>query len=405
MDNKEQDQLWDDNTDYKPLRRPNSNSAVETKVRHSNQEDKVLDSSISTIESATNNEDISNISNSLNDMVVNSKLRVEAKEWFPSTYSPTAPQLAQPAQSRLQRIKSGNSITMNEYNPETSQHRMEFDTVNLDLIIQSLIYDPGQFDNLVDNFIAILEPHFEDLEVAIRTAETIFEFALREPSFRYNAARLCSVLDEHYPLFRPRLHMLCEAELNTDIPNQGFTLFLAELYMQLHYQAVYGRCILDSLKKLVVSDEPDNIKSACQALKLAGYSLESNNSNALDEIFQDLEVVKLHLQQPLFTLVESVITLRKNNWGRSTNTAVSTNSSQEQNGVVTSSSDEEFVLYGPDGQEMTAEEQEFFYSNFGDDGEYLGDESSDPDDLYNPEPEMDKEIQEAFREFVKLSKR
>lgn len=268
MDNKEQDQLWDDNTDYKPLRRPNSNSAVETKVRHSNQEDKVLDSSISTIESATNNEDISNISNSLNDMVVNSKLRVEAKEWFPSTYSPTAPQLAQPAQSRLQRIKSGNSITMNEYNPETSQHRMEFDTVNLDLIIQSLIYDPGQFDNLVDNFIAILEPHFEDLEVAIRTAETIFEFALREPSFRYNAARLCSVLDEHYPLFRPRLHMLCEAELNTDIPNQGFTLFLAELYMQLHYQAVYGRCILDSLKKLVVSDEPDNIKSACQALKV-----------------------------------------------------------------------------------------------------------------------------------------
>lgn len=36
---------------------------------------------------------------------------------------------------------------------------------------------------------------------------------------------------------------------------------------------------------------------------------------------------------------------------------------------------------------------------------FYSDESSDPDDLYNPEPEMDKEIQEAFREFVKLSKR
>ncbi|KAI4471275.1 eif4g domain protein [Holotrichia oblita] len=325
MDSKEQDPLWDGDSDYKPLRRPNSNSAVETKVRHLNQEDKVSDSSQSTVESTTNNEDISNVSNSLNDMVVNSKLRVEAKEWFPSSYSPITPQLAQPAQSRLQRIKSVNTIVMNDYNPESSEHKMVFEAVNLDFLIQSLIYDPGQFDNLVDNFIAILEPHFDDVEVAMKTAEMIFEFALREPSFRYNAARLCSVLDEHYPLFRPQLHMLCEKELTTDTQNQGFTLFLAELYVQLHYEAVYGRCVLDSLKKLISSDKPDNIKSACQALKLAGYSLESSNNNALDEIFQDLEMIKLHLQQPLFSLVESVITLRKNNWGRSSNTTVSTN--------------------------------------------------------------------------------
>lgn len=29
---------------------------------------------------------------------------------------------------------------------------------------------------------------------------------------------------------------------------------------------------------------------------------------------------------------------------------------------------------------------------------------SDPDELYDPEPEMDEEIQAAFKEFLKLSK-
>jgi hypothetical protein len=36
--------------------------------------------------------------------------------------------------------------------------------------------------------------------------------------------------------------------------------------------------------------------------------------------------------------------------------------------------------------------------------EYLTD-VSDPDELCDPEPEMDEEIQAAFKDFVKLSKR
>ncbi|GJQ71105.1 hypothetical protein Trydic_g1010 [Trypoxylus dichotomus] len=408
MDNKEQTSLWDDkssleNSEYKPLRRPVSNSTVDTKA---NQEERNIADNLQSATKITNRKDIINKSYNFNDILKKSTLSADAKEWFPSTYSPqVVPQLAQPAQSRLQKIKSENACVTEDYNPETSQYKTAFEPVNLDILIQSLIYDPGQFDNLVDNFIAILEPYADDIEVAIKAVETIFEYALREPSFRYNAARLCSVLDEHYPLIRPHLHMLCEKELNSDNQNQGFTLFLAELYMQLHYEAVYGRCVLDSLKKLISSGKAEDIKSACQALKLAGYSLESSSKNVLDEVFQDLEAAKPHLQQTLINLIESVFTLRNNNWGRSVNPVINSNSVQQQNGVVTSSSDEEFILYGPDGQEITPEEQEFFYSNFGDDGEYLGDESSDPDDLYNPEPEMDKEIQEAFREFVKLSKR
>ncbi|KRT86614.1 hypothetical protein AMK59_719 [Oryctes borbonicus] len=266
MDNKEQILLWDDNSEYKPLRRPNSNSTVDTKAK---QEERTgTDNSQSATEITTNNKDIVNKSYNFNDILRKSKLSADAKEWFPSSYSQVVPQLAQPAQSRLQRIKSENAGVTEDYNAESGQLKMGFESVNLDILIQSLIYDPGQFDNLVDNFIAILEPHSDDIEVAIKAVETIFEYALREPSFRYNAARLCSVLDEHYPLIRPHLHMLCEKELNSDKQNQGFTLFLAELYMQLNYETVYGRCVLDSLKKLISSGKPEDIKSACQALKV-----------------------------------------------------------------------------------------------------------------------------------------
>lgn len=270
MENVEQVSLWDGNSEYTPLRRPNSNSSVDTKAKHTYEERNITQNSQLPTDSLHQCTD-TNKSKNFNDILSKSTLRVDAEEWFPSSYSPVGPQLAQPAQNRLQRIKSENTIITEDFNPETSHDKIPFDPVNLDILIQSLIYDPGQFDNLIDNFIAIFAPHLDDLEVAMKTAEAIFGYALQEPSFRYNAARLCSIVDEHYPMFRPQLHMLCEKELNSEDQNQGLTLFLAELYMQLNYETVYGKCVLDSLKKLISSGKPEYIKSACQALKVYKY--------------------------------------------------------------------------------------------------------------------------------------
>lgn len=332
--------LWDDTSDCdKPLRRPNINSTVDNTVKQTNEESNFTGNSQHATHSSNHRKDTLNNSSQFNDIVQKSKLSADAKEWYPSSFTKTTPQLAQPAQNRLQRIKHEN-VTSDDTVVETSQNTFVFDPMPLDLLIKSLIYDPGQFDNLIENFLAILAPHFENVDVANKTAKIIFENALREPSFRYNAARLCSILDDHYPLFRAQLHILCEKELELD-RSQGLTLFLAELFMQLHYQAVYGRCVLGSLKKLVSSDVPEDIKSACQALKvyitayviirllmfnqLAGYSLESNNKKVLDEIFQSLQARKPVLQQSLINLVDSVVALRSNNWGRNTNPVASNN--------------------------------------------------------------------------------
>lgn len=58
---------------------------------------------------------------------------------------------------------------------------------------------------------------------------------------------------------------------------------------------------------------------------MAGYSLESSSKKALDDIFQDLATVKPNLHPPVSILVESVFTLRTNNWGRTINTVVNNN--------------------------------------------------------------------------------
>ncbi|VEN60622.1 unnamed protein product [Callosobruchus maculatus] len=61
------------------------------------------------------------------------------------------------------------------------------------------------------------------------------------------------------------------------------------------------------------------------------------------------------------------------------------------------------VFYQPDGNVLTNEESEFIASHMHSNEEYASD-NSDPDDLCDPEPEMDEEIQAAFKEFVKSSK-
>lgn len=52
---------------------------------------------------------------------------------------------------------------------------------------------------------------------------------------------------------------------------QGLTLFLAELYSQLHYENLYGKCLLDALNHLISTGDDINVKCACQALKVCTY--------------------------------------------------------------------------------------------------------------------------------------
>lgn len=90
-----------------------------------------------------------------------------------------------------------------------------------------------------------------------------------QPNFRYNAARLCTFVQENCPFVRSRLHLLCEKELAEPREKQGLSLFLAELYTQLHYENLYGKSLLSALRNLLSSGRPDDIKCLCQALKVS----------------------------------------------------------------------------------------------------------------------------------------
>lgn len=89
-----------------------------------------------------------------------------------------------------------------------------------------------------------------------------------EASFRYNAARLCNILQEQCALFRPRLYILCEKGVHNDTNISGLTYFLAELYTQKHVQSMYGICLLDAMKNLIAKQDPDGFKCVCQTLKV-----------------------------------------------------------------------------------------------------------------------------------------
>ncbi|XP_022917384.1 uncharacterized protein [Onthophagus taurus] len=360
--------LWESDKEYKPLRHPSSND-----------KNHLTDSSMSS------DGDYCNSSKT--------PLRAEAKEWFPRGYTP---------QQQTPHVASGHSIDDRlkkiRLGEPPSEPDPAFDQSHLESILQSLTYDPGQFDNLLETLMDLLEPHFSDVNISQVAADMVFQYAVMEASFRYNAARICCIVDEQSPIFRSHLHILCEKELQTNTNGQGLTLFLAELYMQLNYESIHERFLILSIENLLKMGQEEDLKCVCKALKLTGYSLEENYSQTLDGIFAKLEQLKPTFSQSLNNIVESTVNLRKNHWGRNTNS----NSTQEQNGETPVTLDVDSICYGPDGQEITTEEHEFLCANIDD---YLADESSDPDDLFDPEPEMDAEIQEAFREFVKMGKR
>ncbi|KAF2887274.1 hypothetical protein ILUMI_18899, partial [Ignelater luminosus] len=133
---------------------------------------------------------------------------------------------------------------------------------------------------------------------------------------------------------------------------------------------------------------------------LTGASLESYNKQAINDIFNQLDVVKQVLPSSVVNLINSVVTLRASNWGQGQSSPVNTNRfhSEESHPLHDGP-----IFYGPDGKELTDEERQFLTDNCSYQADFMTDDS-DPDGLWDPDPEMDEEMQAAFRQFVQLSK-
>ncbi|XP_017780855.1 PREDICTED: uncharacterized protein LOC108565763 [Nicrophorus vespilloides] len=315
-------------------------------------------------------------------------LSVDAKEFIPKNYIAAVPsQAPYSAQDRLKQFKV-------EVNNDSKN-----DLDELNDIIKAVICDPGQFEEVVDDYMNIFNMYLNDEAMIASVAESIFLQGIQQPGFRYNGARLCSVILENCISFNAHMHKLCDKELMENTAKPGLTLFLAELYMQMDLDEVYPNCLYKSIDNLLIAGGDDNVKTACQTLKLSGRTLDAYDKDKMVAVFQKLDTAKFSVMNNIINLIESVINLRQNNWGQN-NPPTCSSSHNGPNWNWLPPIVEKPTFYGPDGVELSMDEQKFLAKECCD----YTDEFDDPDELCDPEPEMDEEIQAAFREFVKLSK-
>jgi polyadenylate-binding protein-interacting protein 1 len=307
---------------------------------------------------------------------------------------------------------------------ETKQE--EYTTNHFIELMQHLTLNPGMFDDLVTPLVDTFSLWLGDEDIVSSIANAvnaIVEQSIMEPNFRYNGARLCHFLDNEFPMeertFRSSLLNRCKEEhmeiskyINTD-PGRlhGYVLFVAELFMQLECVkgygnriAILGTALLEVLSLLLSHPTSGNIKCVCQVLKLTGQPLDVQDPMNMNKIMECLVHLLNNgmLESNVHHLISSVIELRAIGWGDASNCMPHTSPSQfynpcPQNGPV---------FYGPDGQIMTPEERQFLQESVGriPDHEEYDDYGEGVDNVWEPDDEMDEEMQAAFEKFLEMGK-
>ncbi|CAG9838817.1 unnamed protein product [Diabrotica balteata] len=331
-------------------------------------------------------------------LVANSTLNASANEWYPkNVYVPHPVEfITSSVQKRLQIHREPPQVISENINNEVTEGYSP-DLNRIKQIITTLTKDPGQFHDLIELFMETLIPYLEDIMITSLVAEIIVEQAINCPNFRYTAARLCWTIEPISPQFRAELHLKCKKQIDDNPDPKNVLPLIAELYIQLPHLFVYGTLLIKLFKKLLDIGGNENIKTICQALKLTGYSLEQSNKSELDMIFSHLRSVRNRVDGSAAFLLESLYPLRASNWGHFTEESESESDDAAFDGIQNQ------VTYDIDGETLTTEEREFLASHINAEDEYDIEDDSDPDELCDPEPEMDEEIQEAFKEFVKFS--
>jgi polyadenylate-binding protein-interacting protein 1 len=332
-------------------------------------------------------------------------------------------------QNRLQQIQHETAAPPQQHPENEGTHKQtEGEEAALDYlseVISKLNDNPGMFENcqkkLREMFLEMASNHF----VISNAIEVIFEHSIEEQNFRYTGARLCLILDNLDPspesTFRSLLSMKMEyqqSELVKYMQNEqrrvrGTTLFLAELFVQLkkpddpRNMADISRYVLNSILLLLSKHGPENIKCVCQTLKLSGYELQNENPTDVEEAITQLKFIAEEQNVQTKRLIQSVVDLFYDNWGRRDVEAV-----ENQTPIIPENIPQNFndgpVFYGPDGQIISEEENSFLVSNINpypiNINEILDEDNYDLDDDDDDEPEMDYEIRMAFEEFAKNQK-
>lgn len=284
-------------------------------------------------------------------------------------------------------------------------------------VVHELYGNPGLFDNIQRKLKAIFAEFRSNQFVLSNAVELLFEQSIKEQNFRYMGARLCNLLDSLDESPKSVLRTLLTMKMthqhselqgfmtNEQIKVRGTTLFLAELYMQLRKpndsqrNGEIAMRITAAAKVLLNKEGPENIKCVCQCLKLCGFELERDCRNHLMEILESLGQLEGSTDNSTGRFIRSVLDLQQKSWGRNEEVVPVMQPPLNEPSSVADEFTDSPVFYGPDGQVMTEEENDFLETAAPATFEEYDDEEGDPNELVDDD-NMDLEIKLAFKEFV-----
>ncbi|XP_046422337.1 polyadenylate-binding protein-interacting protein 1 [Neodiprion fabricii] len=314
----------------------------------------------------------------------------------------------------------------------------------LEVAMRTLTLSPGRFDSLVASLVDAITPCLTNTVQTQAIIGAILGQSINEGNFRYSGARLCTFLDnaalsERAPsIFRDTLVARCREEteksiefwMQRSLPEDevkeklchGLILFLAELVTQMESEpaSVLGKLLIELMSAVLQRPAPNSAKHICQALKLAGQTLERDSCGGgaeMENVMRRLTglvndgQVDVHVGR----MVNSVDELRRGNWGRLVSTHGPYNSTvndspQTPADVSQQPLTNEPVFYGPDGNVLSPEESRFLQDLTGDtpDVEEFGEgeDDGDIDGIWNEEGDdggMDDDIAAAYEQFLKLA--
>lgn len=296
---------------------------------------------------------------------------------------------------------------------------------HLDHVMKTLTLDPGRFDALLNRLVNNLKPYLDQPSQSQEIASMIIQQSINETNFRYSGARICTSLVAVTPsevspsIFKDMLLTRCQeqtdslsttwqqAKSHSDMEEKqchGLILFLAELVIQMEssFAVSLGKLLVQLISGVLINPTPNSAKNICQALKLAGPTLESDSSSKKEMEFVMQKLTKLvtegFVDSHVGRMVQGVNNLRNDNWGNSVKpeTEINTESAIQQ--------PNEPVFYGPDGNILSAEESKFLQEiseNAPDLEEYDTDAELE-NELAKWDDEED-ELTSAYEEFLNMS--
>lgn len=310
--------------------------------------------------------------------------------------------------------------------------------------MRALTLSPGRFDSLVAPLVDAITPCLTNTSQTQAIVGAMLRQSIDEGNFRYSGARLCTFLDnaalsERAPsIFRDTLVSRCREETEKAIASwtqrslpedeakekscHGLILFLAELVTQMESEpaSVLGKLLIELMSAVLQRPAQNSAKHICQALKLAGQTLERDTCGGgaeMENVMRRLTglVTEGQVDVHVGRMVNSVDELRRGNWGRLVSTHGpynTTGNANPQTPLDTSQEplSNEPVFYGPDGNVLSAEESRFLQDLTGDapDIDEYGDGEVDleGEELWAEEGDdggMDDDIAAAYEQFLKLT--